>query len=389
MSTAFASSSDPLSIMRIGEAWRNRSGIATLLITFIVMILMWGLVSWSGSLVGLVIAVVCSLIVWLLGLSAAGVQFMEQANGRPVSGMVPAILASPIVVLRMIGLGLVLLLCLIVVFLAAWLVFIICKLPLLGPIVFLFAVPVVTFGFTLAFLGLCVAASLAAPALWEGHSLSAALSQLAAVASQRPIQAFLNLMLLVFAIGVVMALMWSFLVAGFGTAIAMASSILGNDFMSVFDRMPNGLTLGSYNKFHHLLLAGLFGTAITFAIGLAFFVSMCLLGLSLTYLKVMEGVDFSAAKATLDAAFAKTREKAHRAAEDARRRAQEAQAMAMQRLEQTRAASAPGVHPPGPQSPTSPMAPELPQDAACPNCHGPIVATDLFCAVCGHKLRAA
>lgn len=369
---------DPYSLLRIGEAWRNRPGVTTLLVTFVAVALLWSLGLSSRSFGIFVIVGMVATVVWLMGMAGAGGQFMDQAGGRVPAGVLQALSGSPMVVLRMIGLGFILFLAFLAYLLVASVVLFICKIPALGTVVYVVAFPVLTFLGALIFLGLCVTSSLAAPALWEGHSLGSALSQLWAVGTLRPLQAFLTLMLLFVLCGIIFFVASGFLFAGFSATGVLSAMILGGDIAeglsSAFGSFMGGGRNYGGSSGGGLATAGLFGVALVFAVAAALFTSMFLLGLALTYLKVTAGVDVTAAQAAIDSAIAKTKEKAHQAADEARRRAQEAQAAAQLRLEQARSAQA--------QRSVAPMA-----GLACPACKAAVTQDEAFCGSCGHKLR--
>lgn len=377
MSALNLNPNDPYSLLRIGEAWRNRPGVTTLLITFVAVALLGALGAASGSFGMIPVLGVIAVIVWLLGLTAAGGQFMDQAGDRPVATVMHAFIGSPMVVLRMIGLGIILFFAFLAFLLVAVVLLFLCKVPTLGPVLYVVALPTLTFVGALVFLGLYVTAALAAPALWEGHSLTGALSHLWAVATQRPMQALLNLMLLFLVSGIIIFVASGFVFAGFGATTALSASILGGEISSGISSAFGSFTGGGrgYGGSSGLVTAGLVGGALVFAVTGAFFTAMFLLGLALTYLKVTAGVDVTAAQTAMDAAIAKTKQKAHQAADEAKRRAQEAQLVAQQRLEQARAAQA--------LRSTAPVA-----TLACPNCKATVIADEAFCGNCGHSLHA-
>lgn len=151
------------------------------------------------------------------------------------------------------------------------------------------------------------------------------------------------------------------------------------------------------------------GSGIVWAVVGVVFGALMLYGLCLTYLKLTDGLNVEAAEAAFESALARTREKAQQAAEEARRRAQELQEAARQRAEQARqagdassSAAAPAepaaqdrtviVSAPPAAADTAAPAGTAPTDTppaapACPVCHAPVAADDVFCGGCGHKLK--
>ena len=107
-----------------------------------------------------------------------------------------------------------------------------------------------------------------------------------------------------------------------------------------------------------------------------------LLGLNLVYLRVTEGLDVGATEAAMQAGF-----------DDAKRRAAELSQKAKDAAERARAqsrTSAPAAQTGSTAAATPPAysaAPAAPATTLCPKCSAPVGADDLFCGVCGFKLK--
>jgi hypothetical protein len=366
----------PYSLLRIGEAWRNRAGLVTLMLTFLLTVLLSGIGASTGQPMLIVVFGLLAFVVYMIGICAAGIQFMDQAAGRPVNATIGALVASPMVVLRNLGLFVVLLIGGLAYTVVEAIIMFLCKIPGLGPLLYVVTFPVLVFADALVFLGLVVAAALSFPALCEGHSLKTALSQLWAVAVQRPVEAILNLVLLFIVFAFIVGLVSVFIGVGFANTGLMSAAILGaqmsNDFGEVLGTFTNRSFGGGSSG---LIVAGAVGSAVVVGIAGTLFAAMALLGLSLTYLKVSGGVDVAAAQAKMDVAIAKTKEKAQQAADEARRRANVAQLAAQQRMEQARTSHA------------ARAAISTPAALACPACKAVVMPEEVFCGNCGHKLR--
>lgn len=372
---------DPYSLLRVGEAWRNRAGLTTLMITFVVVVLLVLLGS-RGGISSSIVMTILAVCVSFAGFSAAGVEFMDQAAGRPVTPVLAALIGSPMVLLRTVGLTIGLSVAFLVYLAVVAVVLVVCKVPALGALVYAAALPVLTFLGALVFLGLTVAGLISGAALWEGHSLSTALSQGWAVSTQRPMQAFLSLMLLFVVTALVAMIIAGFVFAGFGVVGVLSAAILGGDMTTGFSGLMGSIGSGGFGNRYGgtetgggLVLAGLVGGAVVVAVVQTIFTALFALGLALTYLKITAGLDIAAAKSAMDLAISKTKERAQQAAAEAKRRAAEAQAAAQQRMEQARAD----------QLARATSAANL--ELACPACHVAITAEDVFCGSCGHKLR--
>lgn len=392
---------DPYSLLRVGEAWRNRAGLVTLLATFVGfgVLLALGGASGSGAIAGL--AALVGFVVLLLGMTAAGMQFMEQAAGRPVSGTLAVLAGSPMVLLRSLGLGLIVAVGVLAFVLVAALLLFLCKIPALGPVLYVVVLPALALVAGLGYLATLVVMMLAAPALWEGHSLKASLAQLWGVATQRPMEAFLQLVLLWLISSLVAGVIFGFAMLGFAFVAMLSAAILpgGGGAIGAMGAMGGmggmmggfpgiGAGMGSGGM---LIAAGL-GSAILFGIVGALVIAVFYLGLSLAYLKLTQGLDLAGAQAAMEAAMEKTREKAQRAAEEARRRAAEAQAAAQQRFNPPAAplaaapvAAAPVAAAAAPM--TMPPAAAPANALACPACHASVSPDDVFCGHCGHRMK--
>lgn len=429
-------------ITRLGEAWRNRQGLLTLLATFVGVAVLIGLgvASGVGALFGLLALAAYALL--LLGTATAGQQFMDQAMGREITPIATAMAASPMIVLRLIGLVILLGLAVLGWFIVAALLLFVCKLPVVGGLLLAVVVPLLTFSGALVFAGVYVALSLAAPALFEGHGIKRALSQLWAVAVQRPVEALLNLFILFFVVGFAMTLVAGFIFSGFFSTMGLTAGIVGSPMGAMMGGMGGmggygmGSGTGGFTVFGIMV-----GGGIVWAVVAALAGALGLLGVCLTYLKLTDGLDMAHAEAALESAVSKTREKARQAAEEARRRTQELQDAARQRAEQARerqaqaaaaaaasaaaaAEAAPRPEPrpdpheppafeetiimpssqqppaPPPPAPPAPVAappapavidPTVPDPVApawrCPACHASVTPDDIFCGACGHKLK--
>lgn len=375
------SSTDKYSLFRVGEAWRNRPGLTTMLITFAVEALLFVIGANSGRIFGgqlfLALVMILSLLISFAGISAAGIQFMDQANGRAVTPVLTAILGSPMVILRSFGLALILGVAFLAYLIFVSIILFVCKVPALGALVYVVALPVLTFLGALTFLGLTVAGLVSSAALWEGHSLSAALLQGWAVATQRPMQGFLNIVWLFLVTTLTALIVSGFVFFGFGVVGGLSAAILGSDMTSSMSGLMGSMMGGGFGERGSggaMVFAGLLGGALVFAVVQALFMSMFTLGLALTYLKVTNGLDIAAAQLAMDSVIAKTKEKAQQAAAEAKRRAQDAQVATQQRLDQARIAQAART-----DSVVNPI-------LTCPKCKAVVSTVDAFCGSCGFKL---
>ncbi len=193
--------------------------------------------------------------------------------------------------------------------------------------------------------------------------------------------------------------------AGLMPALGLSLSIVG--FAGVDSEAMTAIAQGYALDGH--ALAGMIGGLLLWAVAGSLVGQVYLLGLSLAYLRLTDGLDLSASEAALRASF-----------DDARRRAAELGDKARQATQRDGGASAaattgsfPPIQrvddrtmptPPPPTTPhespsladadidlpldvTLPPAPPLPPITTCPHCLSAVTPDDVFCGVCGYRLK--
>lgn len=375
--------SDPIGPLGVAQAWRNGPALATLLITFVAVALL-GLVALAYRSNEVLSAVSWFVLaVTGLGVTAAGSQFAEQASGRPVSGVLRAFAATPAIVLRIVVLAGMLVLVFAAFVLVVSAVLLACRLPVVGPVLYVVALPALTLTGAALLLALSVAALLSVPALWEGHSLRTVLSQLGAIAAQRKLSTFVNLLLYFLVAFVVTTIVTVYVLAGFGVSVGLSGPLSGAlapaDVLAAWQGGTRIVDAGPY------AIAGALAGALVLAITAALLAAVFLFGLMVAYLRSTDGIDIAAARAALGRAIVEIQVKKGQALEDIRIRVLGMRSalpgvprgMASIDASSTRAASS--VHA---ASPTL----DAPSTLPCPRCDAPAMAGDLFCGSCGQPL---
>lgn len=364
-------SADRYSLMRIGEAWRNPAGLRTVVVTFVALS---ALLALAGAIrvpvISALINVICILLL-LMGSTAAGMQYMEQASGRPVRGTAASLMGSPLVLLRSLGLGLGIAAGAAALVLVAALLLALCRIPALGEVLYIAVLPAVTMLGAVGALVTLVAVLLAAPALWEGHSLRTTVLQLWAVVTQKPLEAFIQLATLVLAAMAVAAILITFVGFGFGAAIGLSALMLSR---GAGDSLPAGIDGLSFMGFLYggeMMGPGAVGAGIVAAIVVALVMAVLYLGLSIVHLRLTAGLDLAQAHETAARLMARTRSRAVPAT----------------------AAAAASVTPAGAAVIDPDSVPFLvdgstilPLAIGCPRCLANVTPGDAFCGNCGHKL---
>ena len=429
------------SVLQAIGGLRNRRALLALLgclIVGVIVAMLAGRLGGVGALLGALIMFIAA----GTGINAAGVLLMDQARGTPLRGLVDALVYGLMCIPKLIVLGLALLLVAIAVFIVIAIVFLVCKIPVLGPILFVVAFPlaVVVAGMTLCGLFLCML--LALPAIWEGLTVMRAIAQTLTIARTRLVEALLLLAVVWFLCLFVGLVVFGILGSGLIPTLGMSASILGGGGLggmeSMFAMMQG---YGGYGAFGGggggYAIAGAIGGGVLWALSSTLIWQVFLLGLNLVYLRMTEGLDSTAAEAAL-----------LRGLDDAKRRTAELGERAKAAANRAGQPGVPPAYTPppaGPVAPTNPTtstgpvaplvpaagaapatyappaptsAPDAPTQAypapptyapppatshmppppaptyvppataiACPNCSAACTTDDLFCGVCGQRLK--
>jgi hypothetical protein len=428
---------------------RNRPALIAMVGCMFAGVLLFGLFTFLAARLGYFMAFLGGL-AWLVagatGVSAAGVLLMDQAKDVTLRSVNDAIVQGLKCLPKFILLGLVLIAVALVVFLLLALVFFVCKIPVLGPLLFVavFPLSVVIAGLTVC--GLIVCMLLALPAIWEGATITRAIAQALAIARSRLVET-LVLLAVVGVLSVLVAfIVFGVLFSGLMPTIGMSASILGGSGVGQMLGMMQGSDFGGggvgMGGAGYALAAGV-GAGLLWALAGSLVSLVNLLGLNLLYLRVTEGLDIDAAETVLISRLDEVKQQAvdvgHKAMQAAERAREQARPSAASTPASASApaptgasaptptgASAPAptgastsvsasaaaggatslapkeaAAPPPPLPPSAAVAPrsaprELPADAtmpmmkkalACPQCLSPVAADDVFCGVCGYKMK--
>ena len=397
---------------------RNRRALAALLGCMVVGILVAGLFSLMATRLGFFVAFLGGLFLFVAaatGIHAAGVLLMDQARGAPLRSLPDAVVYGLLCIPKFIVLALALALVAIAVFIVLAIVYFICKIPVLGPILFVVVFPlsVVISGLTLCGLFLCM--FLALPAIWEGATITRAIAQALAIARSRLVESILLLAVVGLLSGVIGFIVFSVLFTGLMPSIGLSASILGGDGLyslmgmmrrggGGFGEMGGGMGGGGAGSAGYAIAAGI-GAGLLWALAGSLLSLVYLLGLNLVYLRVTEGLDVGATEAALKARLddakrqaadlgQKAREAAERTRDQARQSAAAAQASAAAATAAAVSRPAAPAEPAGPpvtasppDLPPGPAAPAAATAPTCPQCLATVGKDDLFCGICGFRLK--
>jgi hypothetical protein len=306
----------------------------------------------------------------VVGFNATGIWLSDDVWGRSQRSIMDAVMAAVFTSHRLLAVLALEFLFFLIFMLALALVFFICKIPGLGPLLYAFAMPVgvIASGIVL-FALLYIAIPLAAPAIWNGTPIMRTVVMLQSVARNRMLKAIVMMVLLgllmfmVIGFVSVVLIFGSMVVAALSAAVLNVSSFGMGAIAQVFSGGGAGMSGYAY--------AVGFGFACLFLIGSIPGVLIGLKGFSIIYREVSDNLNFEEDERNLSDRMAAMKARAEAARQQA---------------------LTPKV-PPSPPSPTQAAAPErAPQVAvapalACPRCHAPVATDEFFCGECGNKLK--
>jgi hypothetical protein len=296
---------------------RNRRAIVALLGCLFAGVIVVGLLAMMSMTIG-GFAVVLAALVWVVaigtGVNAAGLLQMDRARGISQRSTVDALVHGLLCIPKLLALGLLFFAVVLAVFIVIALLLLICKIPFLGPLLFVVVFPasVVVAGVTIFGAALCT--FLSAPAVWQGASITRALAQTVAIARNRLIEAVLLLAFVGFLAMAVAFIIFGVLMAGLLPTFGMTIGIVGIAPMGL-DSMA-GMMQGGGGIGH--TVAGAIGAGLLWAIAATLVAQVYLLGLSLVYLRVTEGLDVEPTETALRSGLDDARRRSTELAEKAR-----------------------------------------------------------------------
>jgi len=304
--TAFSSLFEAVSGLRNGRA------IVALLGCLVVgVVVAMPLLSMFGG-PGLVVMLL-AMLVWIVaigtGVNAAGILQMDEARGVAQRSTVDALVLGLMALPKLIVLGLACLAVEVAVFIAIALLMAVCKIPVLGPMLFVVAFPLSVAVAGITVVGLFVLAALSLPAIWQGETVMRAATQTLAIVRSRFVETLLLLVfvgLLCFVVGLVVFAVFG---AGLVPTMALSASILSFGGTTPMGAMA-GLSPSLDGAGARYAISVAIGGSVLWAAAVAVVGQVYLRGLSLVYLRVTEGLDIGAAEAALRAGIDEAKRRA-------------------------------------------------------------------------------
>ncbi len=386
-------------LLRATEALRNWQAVGVLIATALGA----GLLLFLGTMLAARLdtfllsglAGFLALLLFPVGLSAAGLLLMDQARGLPARSLRAALQGGGPAALRILAVALAGLALVLLFYVLMALVLFLCKLPFLGPLLYGLSLPLLVLMAGMLFFSLYVALSMAGPAVWSGAGIRGAVALLWQIATLRLVELLISMLLLSLLLALVGGVLGSILGIGYSFVLGMSVPILGNQVASAFGGMWGmGMPGAGWGGGMAYMVAAGFGSLVIFALVGGALLAMAVMGLNLIYLRVAADLDPGAADQLIGGSLAALGRKARELQEAARRRAGAGSAPAM-------AEAAPGVAPEAtPEvepaavtpavaesaSPSLPAADAAPGPLPCSRCQALVSRDDRYCGECGHKL---
>jgi hypothetical protein len=327
----------------------------------------------SGSGSGRIMLFIC----WLIyagiagtGFSATGIMLLDRARETPPRSLSDALVFGFICFLKACVIAIAIGVAALLFGLIAAILYFICKIPGVGPLLLFFTHPVlvVVAGLFAFFTG--IFAALSAPALWDGDTVTQAIAKSIAILKERAVTAVLYLLVMGIVTAIILGIIGAVIVPGYFSMTGLAAGIVGANVgadMSMLTNLPMALMYLSSGASGHVM-SMMLSTAVLVMLAVAAALQVQLMGINLVYLGVSEGVDTVAAESMLKHQFNQARAKA----EEAKQRAMVVAERAKATAQQARSAA------PSP-APASTL--------LCPSCSSAITPSDVFCENCGHKLK--
>lgn len=396
-----------------------------------------------------ILVMLLAMLVWFVaigtGVNAAGILQMDEARGLERRSTVDALVHGLMCLPKLVVLGLACLAVEVAVFIAIALLMVVCKIPVFGPMLFVVAFPLSVAVAGITVVGLFVLAALSLPAIWQGETFMRAISQTLAIVKSRFVETLLLLVFVGLLCAVVGLVVFAVFAAGLVPTMALSASILSFSAISPMGAMA-GMAPGMAIDGARYATTGAIGGLVLWAAAVSLVGQVYLRGLALVYLRVTEGLDLGATEAALRAGIDDARRRAAELGDKAKNAAArdvvpaepaapaDAVSMAAAAAAASTAASpvtAPSLYnpppawsapptpsfdalqsasfgaplPPVPAAPAplqgsheaaadidlpfdaTPPASPMPAPSACPQCLSSVTADDLFCGVCGYRLK--
>lgn len=384
------------SLLDATSAIGNWRSLALFAASTVAAVLVFGLLVATQSAAGVLLGAVLGWLLAFYGVNAVGIMLMDATRDGESRTPMQAVAASLLTSHRLLLVGLLAFAGLLALLIGVAILLLLCKLPVIGPLLFAVVMPLsaLLLGLTLFTLAY-VFYPLAASAIWSGATVMEAAGNLLAIARKRLVAVVLQEVVLMLIVFFVALILLGIVFSGLGLTTMMSAGIVGGGegglqslgmmAMGMGSMGMGGMGMGGGGGY---VLAGGLGTTLLLALAGIVPGLIALQGFCQIYLSSLEGLDSGDARRALAATLQKTQEKMREAREKV-----EAQA----RRPVTPAAAETPVSPSAPSAPAAPVEPVVPAvetsapvapaaAAACPACRMPVEPDDVFCGHCGQRI---
>jgi len=351
------------SLLRLAEAitcWRAVGVITGSAATAMLLVTLGGLLA-SASWLFTAVFGLLALVVMVAGVNGAGICLTDMVHGRPFRNLPSYVLAGLFTLHRLIGANIVIFLAYLGLLLTIALVLFVCKLPGLGPVMLVVAIPLAVLAVSTALIGLYVATFLVIPAIWDGEKVFHALSITWTVTRRHPFAVMVKMIAGLLLAGLFAGLLFAVLFAASFVVGGMAIPILGAGMSLDF-----GMLMGGGGRRLAGAAAGMgIGYALVYAAAASVVFLLPLMVGVLTWGEYSQKVDLSAIRESADASLKQVNHKVNE----------------MKERGQAVGSSVETAVMPKPQPEPVPAA-EIP----CPKCGEAVQIGDRFCGSCGNPM---
>lgn len=376
------------SLLDATSAIGNWRALALFAASTVAAVLVFGLLVATQSAAGVLLGAVLGWLLAFYGVNAVGIMLMDATRDGESRTPMQAVAASLLTSHRLLLVGLLAFAGLLALLIGVAILLLLCKLPVIGPLLFAVVMPLsaLLLGLTLFTLAY-VFYPLAASAIWSGATVMEAAGNLLAIARKRLVAVVLQEVVLMLIVFFVALILLGIVFSGLGLTTMMSAGIVGGgegglQSLGMMAMGMGSMGMGGLGGGGGYVLAGGLGTTLLLALAGIVPGLIALQGFCQIYLSSLEGLDSGDARRVLAATLQKTQEKMREAREKVE--AQARRPVTPAAVETPVSPSAPAASAVPAVETSAPVAPAA--AAACPACRMPVEPDDVFCGLCGQRI---
>lgn len=266
-------------LLRSGDALRNWRAMLTLVGAGVAALVVMMASAATGHVGVIFIGVLVGYATLSVGMSASGVLLMDQAVSLTPRPIRAALVDGTQAALRLFAIFLIGLAGALAAVLVVALLVLICKIPMLGGLLYAVVLPASVLLLAFVYAGLYFVLALAGAAVWSGATLRQALEALVTIATHRFVEAAIGVLLLTLFMLLVGGVVGVFVSAGVGIVAGLSAGILDTALI-----MLDLSTLFEGGRAQTVVYGGMLGLGILLAVVGSVIFSMAILGLNRLYL---------------------------------------------------------------------------------------------------------